>query len=69
MSAFLDSASDLAPTATVLLQKEKVEIQYLKDKMEWQKERIEELEQERDFHQGQLTSLRGTYLDLNQQRS
>ncbi|KAL7868244.1 hypothetical protein SRHO_G00096280 [Serrasalmus rhombeus] len=51
------SASDLAPTATVLLNKEKQELTFLKEKLEWQKKKIEELEEERDFLRGQLSAL------------
>ncbi|KAL6455405.1 hypothetical protein MHYP_G00361490 [Metynnis hypsauchen] len=51
------SASDLAPTATVLLNKEKQELTFLKEKLEWQKKKIEELEEERDFLRGQLSVL------------
>ncbi|XP_062861849.1 coiled-coil domain-containing protein 106-like [Trichomycterus rosablanca] len=51
------SASDIAPTATVLLNKEKQEVNFLKEKLEWQKKKIEELEKERDFLRGQLSAL------------
>ncbi|KAL6460758.1 hypothetical protein MHYP_G00307240 [Metynnis hypsauchen] len=54
---FLGSASDLAPPATVLLNKEKQELTFLKEKLEWQKMKIEELEEERDFLCGQLSAL------------
>ncbi|KAK1906110.1 Coiled-coil domain containing protein 106 [Dissostichus eleginoides] len=43
------SASDLAPTATLLLNKEKQEVKLLKERLEWQMKRTEELEKERDF--------------------
>ena len=61
---FLGSASDLAPTSTVLLNKEKQELNFLKEKLEWQKKKIEELEEERDFLRGQLSALTGTWLEL-----
>ncbi|XP_017544740.2 coiled-coil domain-containing protein 106-like [Pygocentrus nattereri] len=50
------SASDLDPTATVLLNKEKQELTFLKEKLEWQKKKIEELEEERDFLRGHLSA-------------
>uniref|UniRef100_A0A3B1J8A2 Coiled-coil domain-containing protein 106-like n=1 Tax=Astyanax mexicanus TaxID=7994 RepID=A0A3B1J8A2_ASTMX len=50
-------ASNLAPTAVVLLNKEKQELNLLKEKLEWQKKKIEELEEERDFLRGQLSAL------------
>ncbi|XP_015797150.2 coiled-coil domain-containing protein 106-like [Nothobranchius furzeri] len=52
-----DTSSGLAPTATVLLNKERQEVAFLKEKLEWQKMRIEELEGERDFLRSQLSSL------------
>ncbi|CAI5666502.1 unnamed protein product [Oreochromis niloticus] len=51
-----DSSSNLAPTATALLNKEQEELTFLKEKLEWQKMRIEELEGERDFLRRQLSS-------------
>ncbi|KAI9513854.1 hypothetical protein NQZ68_038961 [Dissostichus eleginoides] len=59
MSFFLGSASDLAPTATVLLNKEKHEVNLLKERLEWQMKRTEELEKERDFLRAQLASFIG----------
>ncbi|KAI9533594.1 hypothetical protein NQZ68_021129 [Dissostichus eleginoides] len=50
------SASDLAPTATLLLNKEKQEVKLLKERLEWQMKRTEELEKERDFLRAQLAS-------------
>ncbi|KAI4885370.1 hypothetical protein NFI96_008195 [Prochilodus magdalenae] len=47
--ALRHSASDLAPTATALFNKEKQELKFLKEKLEWQNEKIEELQKERDF--------------------
>uniref|UniRef100_A0A1A7ZEW2 Coiled-coil domain containing 106 n=1 Tax=Nothobranchius furzeri TaxID=105023 RepID=A0A1A7ZEW2_NOTFU len=52
-----DTSFGLAPTATVLLNKERKEVAFLKEKLEWQKMRIEELEGERDFLRSQLSSL------------
>ncbi|KAI4873405.1 hypothetical protein NFI96_021701 [Prochilodus magdalenae] len=52
-----NSASGLAPTATVLLNKEEQELKFLKEKLEWQNKKIEELEEERDFLRGQLSAL------------
>uniref|UniRef100_A0A8C6M8M2 Coiled-coil domain containing 106 n=1 Tax=Nothobranchius furzeri TaxID=105023 RepID=A0A8C6M8M2_NOTFU len=54
---FLDTSSGLAPTATVLLNKERQEVAFLKEKLEWQHMRIEELEGKRDFLRSQLSSL------------
>ncbi|KAL6465714.1 hypothetical protein MHYP_G00258470 [Metynnis hypsauchen] len=51
------SASNLAPTATAPLNKEKQDLTFLKEKLEWQKKKIEELEEERDFLRGQLSAL------------
>ncbi|KAL7878828.1 hypothetical protein AOLI_G00098020 [Acnodon oligacanthus] len=51
------SVSDLAPTETVLLNKEKQELTFLKEKLEWQKKKTEELEEETDFLRGQLSAL------------
>ncbi|CAI5677824.1 unnamed protein product [Oreochromis niloticus] len=52
-----DSSSNPAPTATALLNKEREKLTFLKEKLEWQKKRIEELEGERDFLRSQLSSL------------
>ncbi|CAI5669619.1 unnamed protein product [Oreochromis niloticus] len=52
-----DSSSNPAPTATALLNKEREKLTFLKEKLEWQKMRIEELEGERDFLRSQLSSL------------
>ncbi|KAL3981286.1 palmitoyl-protein thioesterase [Sarotherodon galilaeus] len=52
-----NSSSNPAPTATALLNKEREKLTFLKEKLEWQKMRIEELEGERDFLRSQLSSL------------
>uniref|UniRef100_A0A3P8PGD4 Coiled-coil domain containing 106a n=1 Tax=Astatotilapia calliptera TaxID=8154 RepID=A0A3P8PGD4_ASTCA len=52
-----NSSSNPAPTATALLNKEREKRTFLKEKLEWQKKRIEELEGERDFLRSQLSSL------------
>uniref|UniRef100_A0A3P9AX36 Coiled-coil domain containing 106a n=1 Tax=Maylandia zebra TaxID=106582 RepID=A0A3P9AX36_9CICH len=59
-----DSSSNPAPTATALLNKEREKLTFLKEKLEWQKKRIEELEGERDFLRSQLSSLTSMKLDL-----